>query len=371
MSWRGFFCAIALTAAIGGFAACKPDPPIKLGFVGGLSGRVADLGVSGRNGVMLAIEQRNAAGGIHGRLVTLIVRDDEQDPEVAKYVMEKLLQEQVEAVIGPMTSSMAMAMVPLANEAKTLLVSPTANAAELTGLDDYYFRVVSDTRTNAERIARFQFDQLGHRTAVVMYDLANKAYAESWLNDFRTEFEKLGGTIRATCTFVSGADTPYYDMVWELLEHDPDFALVIANSVDAALICQQIRKTNDELPIALAEWAATERFIELAGSASNHIYVAHFIDRDDDSQQYQDFLAAYQQRFGQNPGFAGLAGYDAAQVVLEGLTRRSSGQSLKSTLLALGDFAGVQQRISFDRFGDTNRTAFFSVIRNGHYQALE
>ncbi len=371
MSWRGFFCAIALTAAIGGFAACKPDPPIKLGFVGGLSGRVADLGVSGRNGVMLAIEQRNAAGGIHGRLVTLIARDDEQDPEVAKYVMEKLLQEQVEAVIGPMTSSMAMAMVPLANEAKTLLVSPTATTNELSALDDYFFRVIADTRAYTGRNARFQYQQLGHRSAVVIYDLANKVYSESWLNDFRTEFEKLGGSFLASLPFHSGADTVFYDMVWELLEHDPDVALVIANAVDAAQICQQIRKTNDELPIVLAEWASTERFIELAGTASNNIYVAQFIDRDDDSVRYQAFRSAYQHRFGQEPGFAGLAGYDAALVVLEGLTRRSPGQSLKSTLLALGDFAGAQQDFSFDRFGDTSRPTFLSVIRNGHYQTLE
>ncbi len=371
MTWRCLFRRTFLVAATCLLFACEPDSTIKLGFIGGLSGEVADLGVSGRNGVMLAIEQRNVAGGIHGRSVELIVRDDGQDPKVAKSIMEDLLRLKVAAIVGPMTSDMAMVLVPLANASKTLLISPTATTTNLSGLDDYFFRVLPDTGSYAGRSARFQFEKLGHRRVVVIYDLANKSYTENWLDGFRAEFEKLGGIFLATRSFHSGVDRTFYQTVWELLEADPDFALVIANSVDAAQICQQIRKTNDDLPIALSEWSSTERFVELAGRASNNVYIEQFIDRADPSQRYQLFRAAYQKRFGQEPGFAGLAGYDAAQVVLEGLTRKMPGRSLKSTLLEIRDFPGVQQPLSFDLFGDTNRRISLSVIRNGHYQALE
>lgn len=64
-------------------AGCSPPKPLRIGFLGGLSGRAADLGVSGRNGVTIAIELRNQAGGIKGRMVKLLAEDDQQDAKVA------------------------------------------------------------------------------------------------------------------------------------------------------------------------------------------------------------------------------------------------------------------------------------------------
>jgi len=93
-------------------AGCSAKEPVKIGFIGGMSGRVADLGVAGRNGAVLAIEQKNAAGGINGRKLELLVRDDEQKPEVAGKVVAELLAQKVELIIGPMTSSMAFAILP-------------------------------------------------------------------------------------------------------------------------------------------------------------------------------------------------------------------------------------------------------------------
>jgi branched-chain amino acid transport system substrate-binding protein len=71
----------------------KKKEPIKVGFVGGLTGRLSDLGSGGRNGVMLAVEEINNAGGISGRPVELITKDDKQDPEVAVKVDKELIDE--------------------------------------------------------------------------------------------------------------------------------------------------------------------------------------------------------------------------------------------------------------------------------------
>ena len=78
-------------ALAGGLAGCSPPEPIRLGFIGGISGRVADLGIGGRNGVALAIEMRNKSGGVNGRPVELIVEDDKQDPEIAKRAVGRLI----------------------------------------------------------------------------------------------------------------------------------------------------------------------------------------------------------------------------------------------------------------------------------------
>lgn len=351
--------------------ACEQKQPVKIGFVGGLTGRVADLGIAGRNGAMLAMEQCNDAGGIHGRRVQLVVRDDEQNPDVARRVVSELLKMDLKVIIGPMTSSMAMATVPIVNTAQCLMVSPTVTTTELSGKDDNFFRVVSTTTEYASKSARYQYEKLGNHTAVAIYDLGNRAYTEIWLNDFRRTFEDLGGVMLATHTFESSDETVFYEAVVGLLARQPSLVVVVANAVDAAMICQQIRKIDQRVTIAMSEWGSTERYVELAGIAGEGVYVAQFLNRMDQSAGYLRFRQAYLDRFGQEPGFAGLAGYDAANLVLSTLGIQSPDQSLKETVLNRGTFAGAQNDFTLDRFGDAERETFITVVHNGTYQALE
>ena len=111
-------CGIAIALAVSTLQGCKPRDPIRIGFVAGTSGRVADLGISGRDAAQLAIEQCNRDGGIGGHPVQLIVKDDQQNPDRARQVVKELIDEGAVAMIGPMTSDMAVAVTPLLNEAR-------------------------------------------------------------------------------------------------------------------------------------------------------------------------------------------------------------------------------------------------------------
>jgi branched-chain amino acid transport system substrate-binding protein len=353
------------------FVSCAKQEPIRVGFVAGLSGRGADLGIGGRNGAMLAIEERNAAGGVNGRSIELIVRDDEHNPETARRVVSELIGEKLEVIIGPMTSSIAMTSVPLVNASPTILVAPTVTTKDLEAKDDNFLRIVAVTAAYADKSAHFQYEKRGSRTVAVVYDIGNKAYSESWWSDFRKSFEGLGGRVVKEVQFKSGNDVVFMEKTTELLSSKPDLVLVIANAVDAALISQQVRKLRPTQEIALSEWGSTERFAELAGTAAENIHVAQFIDQSDSSPRYQAFLKNYRERFRQEPGFAGATGYDAAQVVLEALSLQKPGQSVKDVILAKKVFAGVQEAIHIDRFGDADRTVVIAVIRNGKYHKVE
>lgn len=351
-------------------AACTKEP-VRVGFLGGISGRVADLGVAGRNGAILAAEQANAAGGVNGREVELVTRDDGQDPDTARNAVAELIGRKVELIVGPMTSSIAVAVLPQIERSGTVLLSPTVTATALTGKDDNFLRVIDDTSLYASKSARYQIGKLGHRSVAAIYDQSNAAYSESWLRDFVREFERLGGKVLSTRTFGSGTGSSFSELARETLAARPEVVLVIANAMDAALICQQVRRINPREPLAASEWASTERFIELAGVAAEGAVVSQFIDRNDRSPRYQAFVAAYRQRFGQEPGFAGLAGYDAARVAIEAYRRRKPGVSLKQTIIDLGDFEGTQQRIRIDHFGDATRASYMTQVRGGSYQTLE
>jgi branched-chain amino acid transport system substrate-binding protein len=350
--------------------ACEREP-IRVGFVGGMSGRVADLGVGGRNGALLAVEERNAQGGINGRPVELIIRDDEQNPEIARKVTRELVERNVEAIIGPMTSSMAHAIVPIVNKARLITVSPTVTTTELSGLDDYFLRVLPDTSTYAPKSARFHFEKSCLRRAALIYDTGNSSYTVSWLTGFRKTFESLGGRIVAINSFKSAENVVFSPIVHDLLRHNPDLVVLVCSAVDAALLCQQIRKLDPRITITISEWGSTERFIELGGAAVEGVYFAQFLDHGNTTPRYRSFLTSYRKRFGQDPGFPGLAGYDAATVVLNALAARGKGASLKSAILADGAFEGVQRKITLNRFGDTDSTTFITVVKNGRFVTLE
>lgn len=360
--------AAMLFICLFGMLACTPPEPLRIGFLGGLSGRVADLGIGGRNGATLAVEMRNQQGGINGRPIELIAEDDQQDPEVARQAVARLLARKVEVVIGPMTSAMALIVLPQFNAAGIPFISPTATTNALTAIDDQFFRVVAPTRSHVFKSAEHHFRVNGLRRVVLVCDLRNDAYTKSWADDFRLAFEGLGGQVVDAIGFASNESLAA--LASSVLDSKPDGVVIISNSVDSALLIQQIRMRDAAVRIGTAEWAATERLVELGGRAVEGVVVAQYVDRESKAAAYLAFLSAYRKRFGHEPGYPGLTAFDATNVALDALTARSAGQTLKQALLTHADFAGAQSPIHFDANGDTQRETFLSVIENGRFKSL-
>jgi branched-chain amino acid transport system substrate-binding protein len=361
------FCIAALFF----ITTCAPDKPILLGYVGGLSGRVADLGISGRNGATLAVENINSTGGVNGRKVKLVVMDDKQDGEVAKQVVKELIDQGVAAIIGHMTSSMSMQTVPIVNEKKVVMVSPTTTTTYLSGKDDYFFRVSNTTKSYATIMARYLYDILDVRNVAVVYDLKNKAYTESWMQDFRKEFEKSGGRIATAVTFISGPDTHLYDVAMQALLPEVEAMVISASAMDAAMICQQVKKIGENIPIAASEWAATEKLLELGGAAVENVIVSQFFNRNSTDKAYVKFLEAYKKRFGNEPGFASVNAYDAVNVVLDGMKKQKEGKLSKENIQKITEYQGVQGQIKIDQYGDADRVTYISVVKNKEFVVVE
>ena len=231
-------------------------------------------------------------------------------------------------------------------------------------------RVIDSTTSYAQKSANYHFSEQGSRRVAVVFDLRNQAYTESWLGDYRKTFESLGGTVTDAVSFSSSDEIRFSELAERLLRSRPDGVLLLANSVDTALLAQQIRKRDAAVRINTSEWAATERLLELGGQAIEGIVIAQFIDRESQQASYLAFKKAYLERFGQAPGFAGLTGFDATNVVLEALAAQTSGQTLKQTLLARREYAGAQSVIRFDATGDAARETFLTTVRNGAFVRL-
>ena len=363
--------AIFLLVALS-FTSCTKDAPLLIGFLAGTSGRVADSGISARDAAQLAVEQCNQTGGILGRKVRLVIKDDQQKPEIAQKCAQELIREGVVAVIGPMTSNIAKAIAPIANEAKVVFMSPTATTELLSGRDDYFFRVASTSGLFAARSAHYltQFDVM--LRVAVAYDQDNASFSENWVDNFRRSFSRKGGVVISSVGFRAGDDRTFLDIARSLLTAEPDGIVIVANSFDAALLCQQIRKIDSQMKIFLSDWSATERLLEMGGKAVEGVIVIQAFDRASQAPRYQTFRRAYLSRFQREPGFPGVNTYDAIQVMLKALRTTRIGQDLKDTILSLGRFQGLQCDFRFDRFGDVQKDlASISIVKNGQFVVLE
>jgi branched-chain amino acid transport system substrate-binding protein len=358
--WPAAFVAAAL------LIGCGEKQPVRIGFIGPVSGRNADLGAGGRNGVQLAVEQANAAGGVNGRKIELILKDDQGSVEIAKQEVAVLLAEKVEAILGPMTSGVALAVTPLANEAQVLLMAPSVATNELAGKDDYFFRTIATTRQHAKTMAKYLVGREVRRVSVLV-EQTNRAYTESWSSDFKLSFEHLGGVVTHAVQYATGTEVDFANLSHELSKAKPDAIILVTSGVDAALVINQLDVQGSKALRVTTEWAGSGKLIELGGDKTNGAVVPQYFDPSSTLPAFVAFREAYLKRFNEMPGFPAVNAYNATRVVLDGIKRRSGSASLKSVILAQRRYEGLIEPFEFDDFGDVQSRTYITTVKDGRY----
>ena len=360
---------LASLAVLLSLAGCSEEEPIRIGMIAGLTGRSADIGEASRNAVQLAVTEINNAGGIGGRKVEMFVRDDANDPNTGAATVRELHGLKVDAIIGPNNSSIAEGMLPVIDELKVLTISPTVSSVVFAKREDHFFRINWTTSENASFYARRIVERGLTRTAIAADD-NNRVFSESWVKEFTDEFTKLGGVVTTTEYYdASQQHRGYSATAVSLLAGSPLAVLLVSNSVDTAQLAQQLRKLDEAIPLTAAEWAASERLLQLGGGAIEGMELVQSYDRFDQSDRYRKFHDSYMAAFGREPGYSSIAAYDAATILFAAMAQQPDFSMLGQTLIDIGPIEGLQQPLKFDRFGDGQRRAFFVVVRDGAFEA--
>lgn len=354
-----------------GLSACGPKPPIKIGFIGGLSGKFSDLGTANRNGALLAVEAANDAGGVGGRKLLLVEQDDQQNNAQALVAMSELKKQAVVAIIGPSTSSIAVAIAPMATQSQLPLIAATATTNKLSGKDDYFMRSVGDAAFYGRATAQFHYSKQGIRSVALILDMANADYTENWGEPYAEEFTRLGGKVVRMERFKSTDNPDHAAIAKKLVAGDPQMVLTVASTSDCALIAQRVKGLHPGVRMAGSAWASTERLIELGGAAVEGMLVEQYFDRFDPAAKFQNFVLTYRNRFKSEPGFAAVLAYDATNMLIAGLQKSQQSAELKSAILGLGTFEGVQGPVALDAWGDASRAVHFGVVKNGAFAKID
>jgi branched-chain amino acid transport system substrate-binding protein len=314
--------AAALLCASMAFAGGGKDSnTVSIGAVFPLSGSVAFYGNESRDGAQLAIDEINAAGGLLGKKLALVSEDDEGNAEKSVNAFTKLAtRDKVTIVLGSSTSGATQAMTSLAQQAKVILISPSATNIDVTRAGDFIFRACFIDPFQGVVGADFAYNTLGSRRAAILYD-AGADYNTGLAESFRTQFRANGGQVAADEAYQSG-DVDFNAQVTRIKAANPDVVYLPNYYNDVSLQAKQLR--DQGVRCALVGGDGWDSLIDNAGDeALNGFWSAGFASDTTDPKGVgfvKSFTAKYNRPASQ---FAAL-GYDAMMLVVDGIKAAGS-----------------------------------------------
>ena len=359
---------IILSALAAGLAACSAIQPIPIGFSAELTGKQSEASINMRNGVRMAVEEINAAGGIAGRMINLMIEDDGGIPQGAADADAKLIQQHAVAIIGHLTSNQTLAGYEVTEKNKTVLFSPTAATSYLTGKKDDFFRTFPTTDYLGREFARYIFSQRGLSKISIIYDLDNDSYTVPFAGAFEAALTQLGGKVPNTVTYRSAQTPDLARLVDELIAANAQGVFMISSSTFAPLIAQKIRLQNWNVPLFAAPWSQGDVLIQNGGKAVNELELILPYDLNDQSGKLTAFKKSFLSRYNESPPFSAMFGYETTQILCEALKKTGGNAGgLSEALSKIGSFEGLVGPIQLDEFGDVIRTLYIVQIQNGEF----
>lgn len=340
-------------------AACKPVDNVRIGFLGDV---ISELGVGGRNGAQLAIDTLNAEGGVHYELV---IEDDHNDPQKARAAVATFAAQHAAFIVGPMTSTMAMAAVPEANRLDLVMISPTATTDALTGKDDAFFRTAADAPAGARELAR-ALRARGARSVVVLMDIANGAYTTSFGHAAAVEFLRSGGESASEIGYLSGKSLEVADAMERIDGSHPDAVVLVSSPSDAAVATQHLRRALPQALIGLSPWGANVQYLQVGGRAADGTIALQAVALDSPLPRMRDFVARYGARYGEAPTTPAVQSYEAVMMGVDAMKRRGT-QTLRQTLAQPQRWPGLDGDFALDAHGDATRALHMTQVRDGHF----
>ena len=337
----------------GGGTTASDTGPILVGYYGDLSGRTSSFGQSTKNGVEMAADEINKAGGINGRTIQIITEDDQGEPNKAATVVTKLInQDRVHAILGEVASSNSLAAAPKAQEAKVPMISPSSTNPAVTQVGDYIFRVCFIDPFQGEVMAKFSANNLKAKRAAILYDF-NSDYSRGLFQFFKRSFTSQGGQIVTEQSYTQG-DRDFSGQLTAIRASSPDVIYVPGYYGEVGVISNQAKQLGIKAPLLGGDGWDAPQLWELGGASLNGNYISNHYSVDDPSPAIQKFVADYKARYKILPDALAALGYDSMKVLADAIKRAGTTESgkLRDAIAQTKDFPGVTGKITID--GDRN-----------------
>ncbi|HEY5200124.1 MAG TPA: ABC transporter substrate-binding protein [Acidothermaceae bacterium] len=354
----------ASASTAGSSAAPADTSAIKIAVIDAQSGQSSSLGKREYDGVKLAVDQANAAGGINGRKVELTVFDDQADPTVSTNLARKAVSGGFIAILGPAESADAIAMSPILQQAKIPYITSGQSPA-MPKLGDPYLFLNSPTSTTYDTTLANYAVKTANFTHIAMIT-NNGAYGKGEHDAFTAALKALNVT-PVTDQIVTPDQTDFSAALTSIRQKNPDALFIGAEEVESGLIVKQARGLGIKATIIGAAPTSTPIFVQTAGTANAEGAVSStpYLTNDTNAQT-KAFAAAYDAAYGTEPELHGAKAYDGAEIMLQALktTNGAGGQALDDAIRAV-KYQGLVGNFAFDATGVGVHETQIGIIKNG------
>jgi len=320
---------------------------IPVGVYGALTGDQASFGTSTVNGVKLAADEINAAGGVLGRKIRLYVEDDQGRAEEAASVVTKLItSNNVIALIGENSSNQSLAAAPIAQSNGVPMISPSSTNPAVTEKGEYVFRVCFTDPYQGKALAAFVRNQLKLDTAAILIDKKND-YSVGLGEVFQREFEAVGGKIVAQASY-AGGDTEFRPQLTTIRAALPQAVFIPGFYTEVGQIAIQARDLGLNVPLVGGDGWDSPAVIQIGGKAIEGSYFSDHYFVGDSRPVVQKFVAEYNKRHGKNPEATAALGYVALHIFANAAKRANSldRKAIRDQIAATANYEGVAGTIT-------------------------
>jgi len=326
---------------------------VKIGAVLPLTGDAAAYGEPQQRSIQLAVEDINRAGGVGGKELKVLFQDGKcAGPDATNAIQQLVNIDQVQFVIGGACSGETLAMAPIVNEKKVVLVSPSATSPDITTKGgDYVFRTAPSDAFQGRMAAEYAYNVMGkHKVSVIS---ESTDYAQGVRRVFVTRFGELGGAVASNEVYNPG-ETNFQAIVTKSLRVHPDLLYLVAQAPASGInVLKQFRNQGGTAQVMTPETLSGRDTVKENAEIMEGIVVTEPA-ADESIPATKAFFDAYRAKYGE-PTFPS---YQAGAYDITFLARdayvggATTGEAIQRWLAGLGDRHGALGTYRFDGNGD-------------------
>jgi branched-chain amino acid transport system substrate-binding protein len=363
----------ATLSALAFAATVSAQQPLKVAGLVELSGTGATSGTNFDNGVKLAVKEINASGGILGRKIEYTSGDTQSNPQIAKALAQKAVDDGAYIVMGPVFSGSII--VSMAETKKAEIPNFTGGeAANITQQGNPYIFRTSFTQTTAmPKVARYIANDLKAKTVAIIW--VNNDFGKGGRDTMVKELDKLGVKVVADISTDPG-QVDFSGPVLKAKEAKADALFVYSNEEESARALRELRKQGYDKPIVGETVLTSQKVIELAGEAANGA-VAHVgLTADAPQPAIKAFDEKFQKEYKTKGDHNALKGYSAMYIVkvlterLGKVDPKAFAAAMHGAKFTVKENPGVLLDVTFDNNGDLDRESFMTKVVNGKQQVI-
>ncbi|MBX3016644.1 MAG: ABC transporter substrate-binding protein [Bdellovibrionaceae bacterium] len=344
------FVVLSATLALATGCTKRNKNEIVIGHFGSMTGAEATFGKSTDEGIRLAVEETNAAGGIKGKQIRLITMDNQGKAEEAAAVATRLIeQEKVTALLGEVASSRSLAVAPIAQKKKVPMITPSSTNPRVTEMGDYIFRTCFIDPFQGLVMAKFAYENLKLRKVAVLRAV-NSDYSMGLSKVFVEKFTEMGGQIVADTSYQS-QDVDFKAQLTQIKSAGPEGIFIPGYYTEIGLIARQAAELGLKIPLMGGDGWDSPKLFEIGQETINGNYFSNHYSNESSDPVAVAFMESFKKRFNKSPDGLSAAGYDAAKVLFAAMEKAPdlSGPAIRDAIAATKDYPGVTGTITINQ----------------------